>query len=247
MIRARIIAAVFALGLVVPSGAGAVPLLADTSKHLVAITTGFTGDQVLVFGTIDEPGDVVVVVRGPAVPIVMHRKSNIAGIWINTASMTFEQAPSFYAVASSRPLDEIAKPNVLARHELGVDNLKLEIPRARASPNVAQDWREGLIRNQQRRGLYPTMVNEIGFLGERLFRTRIEFPDNVPTGTYQAEVYLIVDGHVISAQKTPLIVSKVGAEAEVFDFAHQNSALYGVIAIIIALVAGWLAHVAFRK
>ncbi|MEM7223488.1 MAG: TIGR02186 family protein [Pseudomonadota bacterium] len=247
MSRALVIVALAVFAGLAPKGAKAVPLLADTSKHLVAITTGFTGDEVLVFGTIDEPGDVVVVVRGPSIPIVMHRKSNIAGIWINTASMTFEQAPSFYAVASSKPLDEIARPNVLARHELGVENLKLEIPRARASPNVAQDWRAGLIRNQQRRGLYPTMVNEIGFLGERLFRTRIEFPDNVPTGTYQAEVYLIVDGHVVSAQKTPLIVSKVGAEAEVYDFAYQNSALYGVIAILIALVAGWLAHIAFRK
>ena len=64
-------------------------------------------------------------------------------------------------------------PDVLARHELGVENLKLEIPRAKASPNIGRDWREGLIRNQQRRGLYPSWSMRSIFLGDRLFRTRI--------------------------------------------------------------------------
>ena len=69
----------------------------------------------------------------------------------------------------------------------------------------------------------------------------------MPTGTYQVQVYLIRDGAVVNAQTTPLIVSKIGLEAEIFDFAHNNSALYGVVAILLALVAGWLAHIAFRK
>jgi hypothetical protein len=51
----------------------------------------------------------------------------------------------------------------------------------------------------------------------------------------------------VSSQTTPLFVSKVGVEAEIFDFAHNRSALYGVIAILVALVAGWLGHVVFRK
>jgi uncharacterized protein (TIGR02186 family) len=90
-------------------------------------------------------------------------------------------------------------------------------------------------------------VGQVTFLGERLFRTLVEFPANVPTGTYRATTYLLVDGRVESAQTTPLIINKAGLEAEVFDFAHNQSALYGVIAILVALVAGWLAHVAFRK
>ena len=75
----------------------------------------------------------------------------------------------------------------------------------------------------------------------------MEFPANVPTGTYKVEVYLLRDGRVVSAQTTPLIVGKIGLEADIFDFAHNYAALYGVIAILVALVAGWLAHVAFRR
>ena len=60
-------------------------------------------------------------------------------------------------------------------------------------------------------------------------------------------VFSLVDGQLVKASTTPLTVSKIGAEAEIFDFAHQWSALYGVIAILIALMAGWLAHIAFRR
>lgn len=241
------VGALAVLGLAVAGPLRAAPLVADLSKHLVAITTGFAGTDVLLFGAVDGPGDVVVIIWGPPEQVVMHRKSRIAGIWINTAQMTFERVPSFYSVASSRSLDEIASEHVLSRLEMGVERLNLPLPHAKASPNIARNWRDALIRNKQRLGHYAREVGQVIFLGENLFRTLVEFPANVPTGTYQIEVYLLRDGRVISAQTTPLIVGKIGLEAEVYDFAHNYAAVYGLIAILVALVAGWLAHVAFRR
>jgi uncharacterized protein (TIGR02186 family) len=222
-------------------------LVADLSRHLVAITTGFAGTDVLLFGATEGEGDVVVIVRGPDRPVVMHRKSRVLGVWANTAKMTFERAPSFYAIASSRPLAEIAQETVLSREQMGLDHLRLDLPRAKASANVAAEWRAGLLRNHESRGLYKAAVGRVIFLGNRLFRASIHLPATVPTGTYQVEVFLLQDGRVVSAQTTPLDVSKIGAEAEIYDFAHQNSALYGLIAILVALMAGWMAHLAFRK
>lgn len=250
----RIICARHALGLAVllsvigvHGGAWADSLVADLSQRLVAITTGFAGTNVLLFGAVDGQGDVVVVVRGPDRPVTMRRKGRVLGIWANTAQMTFDRAPSFYAVASSRPLQEVAPPSVLARHELGVGALRLELAPAKASPNVAKEWRSGLIRNFQRAGLYSREERPITFLGNRLFRVELHLPANVPTGAYQAVTYLLRDGEVLSAQTMPLFVSKVGAEAYIYDFAVRHSAYYGLIAIAIALMAGWLAHLAFRK
>lgn len=235
------------LGLAIAGPLRAAPLVADLSKHLVAITTGFAGTDVLLFGAVDEPGDVVVIIWGPPEEVVMHRKSQVAGIWINTAQMTFDRVPSFYSVASSRALDEIADEHVLARLEMGVERLNLPLPAAKASPNIARNWQDALIRNKQRLGHYGIEIGQVIFLGESLFRTLVEFPANVPTGTYQIEVYLLRDGRVVSAQTTPLIVGKIGLEAEVYDFAYNYAAFYGLIAILVALVAGWLAHVAFRR
>ncbi len=246
-IRAAALAALFLLAWRVAAPALAAPLVADLSKHLVAITTGFSGTEVLLFGAIEDEGDVVVIVRGPPEKIVMHRKRRIAGIWVNTASITFKSVASFYAVASSRPLQDIASEQILARNEMGIEHLKLPLPRAKASPNIAEAWRQALIRNKQRLGHYASEPGQVTFLGNQLFRSLVEFPANVPTGTYKVEVYLLRDGRMISAQTTPLIVGKIGLQAEIFDFAHNHSALYGVFAILVALMAGWLAHVAFRR
>jgi uncharacterized protein (TIGR02186 family) len=235
------------LVLVVAPRVWANSLVADLSKHLIAITTGFAGTDVLLFGATEKAGDVIVVVRGPETPVTLHRKARIAGIWMNTASQTFETVPGYFWVAASRPLEDIANQAILARHQMGLEHLRLDLPRARVSPNAALEWRAGLIRNMQTDGLYLTNPGRVVFLGNQLFRTDIHLPANVPTGTYLVHAYLLKNGHLVSAQTTPLLVSKIGVQAWIFDFAHQQSAWYGVVAIVIALLAGWLAHMAFRK
>ena len=233
-----------ALALIGPGRAS--PLVADLSKHLIAITTAFAGSDVLLFGAVDEPGDIVVVVRGPLRSLVMHRKSRIAGIWVNTATMTFDDVPSFFAVAASGPLEEITSESVRERNNMEVGSL-IALPDAKASENVAAEWEAALIRNKQREGLYQAELGRVSFSGPQLFRSDVYFPANVPTGNYQIQVYLLRDGKVISAQTTPLIIGKIGLEADIFDFAHNQAAFYGLIAIALALLAGWLAHVAFRR
>lgn len=227
------------------------PLVADLSKHLVAITTGFAGTDVLLFGAVEEvPGaggaDVVVVVRGPNRAEIVRRKARNVGIWMNSGLAEVNDAPSFYRVAATRPLAEIAPPNVLERHQIGLDSLDLDIrPRDRAADT--RQYRDALIRLKQSQGLYGDRVQDIGFLGNRLFRTDVHFPANVPVGTYLVEVYLIAGGEVISAQTTPLVISKIGLGADLYDFAHQQAPWYGIIAILLAASAGWAAAVAFRK
>src|ERR1700760_4912142 len=102
-----------------------VPLVADLSDHLVAITTGFSGTDVLLFGATDGPGDIAVVVRGPAEQEVIRRKGRKGPVWVNTDEVTFHDAPSYYRVASSRPLDEFAPQTLLSRYQIGIDNLRM--------------------------------------------------------------------------------------------------------------------------
>jgi uncharacterized protein (TIGR02186 family) len=220
-------------------------LVADLTSHLIAITTGFTGASVVLFGATDGPGDVVVAVRGPEREITVRRKDRIAGIWVNTQAMTFANAPSFYAVATSRPIEEILSPAVAAFYRLGVANLKLaaETP---APSSVVDAFRAALERTQQQAGLFVSLMGKVDFLGERLFRTTIAFPANVPTGTYLVEVFLVRDRDVVSGQTTPLVVSKVGVDAAVFEFSGRQPGFYGAIAVLTAVVAGWLASLRFR-
>ena len=220
-------------------------LVADLTSHLIAITTGFTGASVVLFGAIDGPGDVAVVVQGPDREIMVRRKSRIAGIWVNSREVMFANVPSFYFVAASRPLEEIISPATAAFYRLGVTNLEMK-PEEMTPTQVVDEFATALVRTQQHARLFPAAVGKVNFIGERLFRTTIDFPSNVPTGTYLVQVFLVRDKDIVSGQTTPLVVSKVGLDADVFGFAGRQPALYGAIAVLTAMVAGWLASLPFR-
>jgi len=222
------------------------PLVADLSSHLIAITTGFAGTELLLFGAIEGEGDVVVVLRGPPADTVVRRKGRILGVWINRESVAFTGIPSFYRVASTRPLAEVAPPALRQSEQIGVDVLRPE-PTRTMRPDRLEAFRDGLARNKQRVALWDPEPSPVTFLGPRLFRTTIRFPANVPTGLYDVKVLLIRDGRVISGQTTPMQVSKVGVGADLYDFAHREAALYGLCAVLIAVAAGWGASVAFRR
>jgi uncharacterized protein (TIGR02186 family) len=235
-----------ALTLPWPAPASAEALAADLTSHLIAITTGFTGASVVLFGAIDGPGDVAVVVRGPDREMTVRRKSRVAGIWMNSQEITFGNVPSFYFVAASRPLEEIVSPGAAALYRLGVASLEMKAESG-PRPEIVDGFAAALIATQQRAKLFPSVVGKVHFIGERLFRTTIEFPSNVPTGTYLVAVFLIRDKDVVSGQTTPLVVSKVGIDADVFGFALRQPGLYGIVAVLTAVVAGWLASLPFRS
>ncbi len=229
--------------LTLAGSASAEPLVADLSSHLVAITAGFTGTDVVMFGAVDGPGDIIVVVRGPSADLVVRRKERVLGIWVNRQQVEFAGVPSYYALASSRPLDEAIADAVLKPQQIGLDRLQLG-----ASPDgAAADFRAALLRIKQADGHFIGEAGKVAFLGGRLFRANFHFPANVPTGSYLVEVLLLRNGEVASAQTTPLVISKIGIGAEIYEFAHRRSALYGAIAILGALLAGWIAHLALRR
>ena len=267
----RLFAAALAIGLLPALGgpaAAARTLVADLSSREIAITTGFTGTRLLLFGAKDPGGDVVVVIRGPARDHTVRRRVRIAGMWVNGDSMVFRGPPVFYHVAATRPLETMASPAALADRRIGFDRLALAAPEdagdtatsparssttARASLAAPEDagdtataYRKALIRNKIRQRLYGYDPAGVQVISGRLFRAAVVFPANVPTGPYRVEVFLFDQGREIVRRESTLVVRKVGIEAGLFNLAHRNSALYGAAAVLIALGFGWLAGAIFR-
>lgn len=232
--------------LLISGAAYAAPVVADLSKYVISIDSGFTGTDVLLFGAIEEEGDLVIVVRGPNERVSIRRKDRVAGIWMNQDEVEFIDAPSFYLVASNRPLEEIAGINFRELHQIGLDTLRLTPSTARPEEEVDL-FRQALVRNRRLDGLYSDSTNKMKTIGDRLFSTSVYFPANVPEGAYRAEVFLIRDGRIISAETTPLFINKSGFLWQINYYAHTQPELYGIMAILVALLAGWLAAVAFRK
>lgn len=230
----------------VPAPASSQSIVTDLSTREVAISTGFTGAELLLFGATEGFGDIVVTVEGPKRDEIIRRKERVAGIWVNGTSVTFENAPAYYRTAASKPLSEIAAPEVLEKLQIGSSRIDLSTRSSRGAETILE-FRDAFIRSKKRQALYSEDISDIKITRGRLFRSTISFPVNVPIGTYEVTVHLFKHGRLVSSEKTPLTVQKVGLEAKIYDFAHDHAAWYGLIAIAIALVAGWLAGVIFRR
>ena len=229
-----------------PLRAGDEPLVVDLLPQRVEIDSSFTGSTVILFGVKTVPGDIIVTLRGPEAPVVVRRKRRVAGIWVNRDSVAFRDVPQFYALAASRPIEEIMEAEALGRNQIGTGHILLNTIWMRTADEV-DSFRDAVRRARARENLYAPEIGEIVVIDDSLFRATLTLPANVPTGEYVAETILVRDGEVLSRRQARLTVEKSGMSAEIYNFAKGHGALYGLIAIAAALVAGWLGGVAFRK
>jgi uncharacterized protein (TIGR02186 family) len=223
-------------------------LVSGLSQDVVQITSNYTGTDLTVFGAVEQPpaggiGDIVVVVRGPQTMMTVRRKDRIAGIWINDARARLV-LPSYYFIASTRPLDGIASRETLGRYELGLANLHADPEMSDGDP---APYAAALVRAETRKGLYRQSFGSVEMLSATLFRVHVPVPATVPRGSYNVEVYLFRDGAVISAQSTPLYVDQTGFERRLFDFAHGWPFFYGLSTVLMAIFLGWASTLFFRK
>jgi len=229
-------------------------LVPDISARQVQIRYSFNGAQLLLFGAVvypggrppDRPVDIAVVLRGPVQPILVREKSKIAGIWMNADSNRFRSAPSFYAVASSRPLPELMDERTAAIYELGLHNLQLS-PGGGALPEKERRFEAGLLDLRRRQNLYSENPHGVEINGGVLYRAVITIPSQVPVGTYTAETFLIDRHKVIAAATRDIQIDKSGFERTVALAARRHRLLYGLSCVFLSLGLGWAAAAAFRR
>jgi uncharacterized protein (TIGR02186 family) len=237
------------LWIALSSDASAKALVADLDSRLIEIDSGFTGQDLLLFGARNNTGDVVVIVRGPAKSYMVRKRESIGGIWVNRHQLRFDNVPGFYFVASNRTMDDIKNYQLLSSLNIGTEILSFQTEKE-ANSKLKREFHHALLSEKEVQKLYTPTVkgyHEVSFIGDTLFRTIIRFPENIPRGSYTAEVYLFNDGQLSAVQSTPIIVKKTGFDAFVSDLAYQHSALYGIIGILLALGAGWGANHLFEK
>lgn len=225
--------------------AAAAPVVADISTYRVAIDAGFRGTRLFIFGARGESGDVVVALRGPERNFTVRKKERIGGIWVNSRQQEFKKLPQFYAVASTRPLDTISSPELLTRLKLGREQL-LPPPVGTRQKENWPEFSAALFSHLETHRLYDETIR-LGFMGETLFKAIMPLPDTIPEGDYTAEIYLLSGDTLEGMQVIPVRVEKTGFDAVVAHFARTWPALYGLLAIAMAVSAGWIASRIFGR
>jgi uncharacterized protein (TIGR02186 family) len=223
-------------------------LVPEVSQHEVQLRQGFTGTELLLFGAIlSRDGsraardyDIVVILKGPTQSIVVREKSKVAGMWINADSTEFRSAPSYYAIASSRPVPEIVEDKTAAIYEMGLKWLQLS-PIGAIDPAEQARFSSGLVDLNQRGGLYREAPRGVSVKEQVLYQARISLPSSVPIGTYTAETLAVSNGRVVASASSKVEVRKIGFERAIADFAEEQSFFYGLLAVAFSVLMGWIA------
>lgn len=236
-----------------PSLAGEEEVVLGLSQDRVAITADFDGDEILIFGAVKretpipegEPLQVIVAVSGPASPVNVRRKEKKLGIWVNTDSVLVDAAPSFYAIATSAPFDQVISDTEDLRYRVSI---KRAIRSVGAAMHIrgAQDFADAVVRIRESEGLYSLRENTVAVDQQTLFRSAFEMPADLTEGTYKARILLTRSGNVVSSFETNIEVRKVGLERFLYTMSREQPFLYGLMSLAIAIAAGWSASAAFR-
>ena len=239
----------FALvALVMLTGARDPILVPEVSQHEIQLRQGFTGTELLLFGAILNPDgtraardyDIIIVLKGPTQSIVVREKEKVAGMWINADSTEFRSAPSYYAVASSRPIADVVDDKTAAIYELGLQWLQLS-PIGAIDPEEQQRFSAGLVDLKRRSGLYREAAKGVQVKEQVLYQARMFLPSSVQIGIYTAETFAVSNGRVVASASSKVEVRKIGLERVIANFAQDQSFLYGILAVLVSVLMGWIA------
>lgn len=219
------------------------------SHESVAITATFEGSEILIFGAIRRENPppagklgVVVTVAGPDMPTTVFRKERRLGIWVNVDGVEIATAPSFYAVASSAPLNDILRASADLTNRISI---RQAVRHVGANVLDSRSFSGALIRIRKQNQLYQTLEGAVDVSRDTLFNTSIAMPANLTEGTYTTRIFLTRNGNVVDSYTATIPVHKVGLERWLYNLAHENALLYGLMSLAIAIASGWLASAVF--
>ena len=226
------------------------------STDKIAITAGFSGADLTIFGALEDADpliarqgryDVVVVLEGPARPIVVRRKDRVLGVWINMESEAFENVPVSYSVATTRAFQDITDPTSYKQLSLGAGNIYMQPAEPGQSPATIEEFTAALRQRKAATGLYSENVGGVQFLSQNLFRATVRLAPDVPVGTHKARAFLFKNGLFLKENAAQLEIRKSGFEQAVYRTAHRHGLFYGFLAVGLAMLTGWVGRVVFRR
>lgn len=229
-------------------------VVTGVSTDNIALNATFDGSELFVFGAIRrdsppppgaDPIGIVITIKGPPRNVKVQEKARRFGIWMNAETVRVRQTPSFYAIATTGPLNEMLSETERLRYQIGMDQA---VRRVSGNPDVAdtRPFTDALVRLRMADGTYQELRGAVAVAQDTLFQTHIDMPANLVEGEYAAEFFLVRDRKVVSSGSATIRVAKTGLERWLYNLAWQAPLLYGLMSVAIALAAGWLAAAAFR-
>ena len=219
----------------------------DISENNIKIETNFIGKEVIIFGILNDNQETIMTIKGPEKNAVIQKKERILGFWFNTKQITYNQIPSIFFIASSKNIEDILPASTLIKEELSFEYLlENKISQRNFISDVSlETWKKNFVRIKKNKDLFKEY--NIEKIDNKLFQTRIFFPAKSIPGEYKVNVYQIKNNIILNNKEKIITLKKSGVGSQIYKFAHNNAAAYGLFTIIFAILSGFLAATLFRR
>jgi uncharacterized protein (TIGR02186 family) len=214
----------------------------------VEIGAFFRGPRVTVTAMIPQGAEAVMEVVGETRDEHLMRKGRRGGLWMNVGEIDFHGAPSLYMAMSTNPklleVDGAADP-------WGFPALKTRVTMSGLVQDQQRDELfDQFLQMKESEGLYKTFrepIKESEATGGLVpVKGEFQLPTNVKPGSYQVCLSVIQEGHIIAKDCGELKVEMVGFPAMIATMAYQHSVIYGILAVVIAIVTGFAIGFIFK-
>ena len=219
----------------------------DLSENNIKIETDFNGKEVIIFGILNDDQETIITIKGPEKNAVIQKKERILGFWFNTKQITYNKIPSIFFIASSGNIKDILPTSTIIKEELSFDYLlenKLS-QRNFISDASLETWKNNFVRIKKGKNLFKEYT--VDKIENKLFQTRVFFPAKSIPGEYKVKVYQIKNNIILNNKEKIITLKKSGIGSQIYNFANNNAAAYGLFTIIFAVLSGFLAATLFRR
>lgn len=232
----------------------------------VAISATFSGEEVFLYGHAPEgTQQVVAVLEGPpAGHVRLMKKGRVALFWLGVRQYSLGGVPGLYLVNLSCPIcqglarcrhaddhDILAPLAARLGYPLGPPSIsrrgELECLSGPLETGEAERAFQGYWDLQSGRGLFHVAPNAIRLNPQGAYYHRFMLPSQAPDGRYTVTTTFLGESGPIGRDVSNLFVRKSGVVAWMTRLAERHAAVYGAFSIVIAVAAGWLAGVLFRR
>ena len=210
----------------------------------IFIGATFNGTDILVSGRIPTDTEAVIRITGHEEDSRLKKKGRVMGIlWMNLGSVEFHNIPSVFLLYKSKNADNQQSG------ETGIDAVrrKVDIVSEYQDKDVLFDE---FVKLKQKSGLYNTVENGIQYEKEKnglkSFSAALKLPSALPQGDYKLEVFALAGGDIAGYSQKSLNVKQAGMPAFIADLAFDHGTLYGILAVIVAVIAGLLTGTIFK-
>ena len=220
------------------------PLEITVQPDQIFIGATYNGTDILVSGQVPADTEAVIRITGHEEDSKLKKKGRVMGVlWMNLGSVELQNIPGVFLLYKSIQADD---------QQVGGINISA----IRRKAEIVSEYQdkdalfEEFVKLKQKSGLYRTVENGIHYEkennGMKFFSASVKLPSALPQGDYKLEVFALAGNDIAGYSKKDLNVKQAGMPAFIATLAFDHGTLYGILAVIVAVIAGLLTGTIFK-